>query len=178
MPASSKPEGRAPRRKATRADEVIAVPAEATERFFRSFERTARRWEIVVYSGLFVLALLMGYGFFLIYNLTNDMRAMVNRFDDPRITANLDKLSSDMASLSHNIELMTGHVKTMSRDTATMSSRMEAVKYMKSVDAELKQMNRSVFLMGGNMNRIRYDMSVMNRNVSRPLSIMNGFLPF
>jgi len=174
----TRPKDNSNRQKTAATGDIIALPADATERFFRSFERTARRWEIVVYSGLVILMILMGYGFFLIYNLTSDMRSMVSRFDDPGITANLDRLSADMASLSRNIELMTAHVAAMSKDTAKMATRMEAVGYMKSVDAELKRMNRSVFLMGGNMNRMRYDMSMMNRSVSRPLNFMNSFLPF
>ncbi len=160
-------------------------PTEAAERFFLGFEKSARRWERVVYPGMVILVLLMAYGFYLIYNLTNDMRIMVTRFDDPRIITNLDQLSTDLHSLSGDIHKMTTRVHAMSNDTLamskstrTMTELMESVKYMKSMDAELRKMNRTMYVMGGNVNYLRQDMAVMNRNISRPMSMMNSMMPF
>lgn len=177
---------------ASGAQPAVTIPLESAERFFKTFERSAKRWEMIVYPGMVILVLFMAYGFYLIYNLTYDMRSMVARFDDPQITANLDRLSGDMAALSANIEKMTRQVQLMAKDTRAMAgstaamqkntrdmtSLMASVKYMKSIDQELKRMNQSVYVMGSNMDRMRHDMTVMNRNVSKPFNMMNRFMPF
>ncbi len=178
---------------------TVAIPLESAERFFKTFEKSARRWEMVVYPGMFIVLMFMGYGFYLIYNITNDMRAMVSRFDDPEITTNLSALSQNLQALNANIAKMANRVDDMAKDTSAMSANtaamskstaemtayMESVKYMGSMDKELKKMNQSVYVlnysvkqMGGDISRIRRDMTGMNRSVSRPLNMMNKFLPF
>lgn len=178
---------------------AVTVPLESAERFFETFEKSARRWERIVYPGMFIVVVFMAYGFYLIYNITGDMRQMVARFNDPQITQNLGTLSKTLESLNKNINLMATRVDAMAKDTATMSSSttnmsrstalmtkyMESVKYMKSMDVELKKMNQSVYVMnqnvknmGGDMRVMRRDFTSMNRSVSRPLNMMNSFMPF
>jgi len=45
---------------------------------------------MIIYPGMILVVMFMAYGFYLIYNLTNDMRTMVARFDDPQIVSNLN----------------------------------------------------------------------------------------
>jgi uncharacterized protein YoxC len=177
----------------------VTIPLESAERFFETFEKSAKRWEMIVYPGMFIVVMFMAYGFYLIYNLTGDMRSMVARFDDPQITRNLNALSKTLESLNTNINLMASRVDAMAKDTgqmssstqkmsqstATMTKYMESVKYMKSMDTELKKMNQSVYVMNQNvrnmsndMRIVRRDMTNMNRSVSRPLNMMNSFIPF
>ena len=177
----------------------VTIPLESAERFFATFEKSAKRWEMIVYPGMFIVVMFMAYGFYLIYNITNDMRQMVTRFDDPEITKNMTQLSKTLGALNSNIGLMARRVKTMSDDTnimsknttamskstAQMSKYMEAVKYMKSMDIELKKMNQSVYVMnktvrtmGGDMSNMRRDFTSMNRSVTKPLNMMNSFMPF
>lgn len=181
------------------APQAVSVPLESAEQFFKTFEKSARRWEMVVYPGMFIVVMFMAYGFYLIYNITNDMRAMVSRFDDPEITTNLSTLSKNLQALNGNIAKMASRVDDMARDTSHMSANtaamskstaemtkyMESVKYMGSMDRELKKMNQSVYVMnysvkkmGSDISTMRRDMSGMNRSVSRPLNMMNKFLPF
>lgn len=181
------------------ASPAVTIPLESAERFFNTFENSAKRWERIVYPGMFIVVLFMAYGFYLIYNITGDMRSMVARFNDPQITKDLGNLSKTLESLNKNINLMatrvdamakdTGKMSTsttnMSRSTALMTKYMESVKYMKSMDTELKKMNQSVYVMnqnvknmGGDMRVMRRDFSTMNRSVSRPLNMMNSFMPF
>ena len=178
---------------------TVTIPLESAERFFATFEKSAKRWEMIVYPGMFIVVMFMAYGFYLIYNITNDMRQMVTRFDDPEITKNMTQLSQTLGALNSNIGLMARRVKTMSDDTkimsknttamskstAQMSKSMEAVKYMKSMDTELKKMNQSVYVMnktvrtmGGDMSNMRRDFTSMNRSVTKPLNMMNSFMPF
>jgi len=35
-----------------------------------------------------------------------------------------------------------------------------------------------MYVMGGNVNYLRQDMAIMNRNISRPMNMMNSVLPF
>ena len=189
-------------KKAKKAAEIspnVTIPLASAERFFDTFEKSARRWEMIVYPGMFIVVLFMAYGFYLIYNITNDMRSMVTRFDDPEITANLSTLSNNLQALNASIGKMADRVDSMAKDTramsintaamskstARMTAYMENVKYMASMDTELKKMNQSVYVMnrsvkkmGNDMARMRYDMTTMNRSVSRPLNMMNTFLPF
>ena len=181
------------------APQSVSIPLESAEQFFKTFEKSARRWEMIVYPGMFVVVMFMAYGFYLIYNITNDMRAMVTRFDDPKITSNLNALSNNLQALNSNIARMASRVDDMARDTnamsastaamskstAEMTTYMESVKYMGSMDKELKKMNQSVYVMnysvkrmGGDISRMRHDMAGMNRSVSRPMNLMNKFLPF
>ena len=181
------------------ASPQVTIPLESAEKFFSTFEKSARRWEMVVYPGMAFVIIFLLYGFYLIYNLTTDMRNMVARFDDPQITNNLIKLSEGIDSLNANIKLMSGSVVAMTNDTSkmslnmtkmtgnfdTMTGLMDSVTYMESMYKELKQMNQSVALMnrsvnamGRDMRRLGVDMSQMNRSVSRPLNLMNSFMPF
>lgn len=177
----------------------VTVPLESAERFFKTFERSARRWEMIVYPGMVLVIVFMAYGFYLIYNLTSDMREMVSRFDDPEITSNLTNLTKNIETLNSSISLMARRVASMSDDTAKMSTSttsmsrntadmaklMQTIKYMRSMDKELRKMNQSVYMMNGavrsmsnDMRFLRRDMGQMNRNVSRPLNMMNSFMPF
>ncbi|MGB5456237.1 MAG: hypothetical protein WBO18_09740, partial [Gammaproteobacteria bacterium] len=44
----------------------------ALSRLADTFDKSARRWEMVVYPSMFAFILLAGYGFYLIYHLTHD----------------------------------------------------------------------------------------------------------
>ncbi len=170
----------------------LNIPSVAAERFFNRFEKSARRWEMIIYPGMILVVVFMAYGFYLIYNLTNDMRTMVARFDDPQIVSNLNSMSNAMHSLSNNIKVMTNRVEAMSNDTHSMAINtkemtastkdmaklMQSVRYMRSMDIELKKMNQIMNVMGGNVNYMRQDMAIMNRNISRPLGMMNSVMPF
>jgi len=163
----------------------LNISSDAAERFFTCFEKSARRWEMIVYPGMAILVLFMAYGFFLIYNMTNDMRTMVARFDDPQIVKNLNGISTAMQSLSVDIRQMTNRVEAMSKDTSSMSTStgqiaqlMDSVQYMESINVELKKMNQTMFVMGGNVNYLRQDMAMMNRSISRPMGMINSIMPF
>lgn len=175
------------------------IPLDSAEKFFTTFEKSARRWEMIVYPGMVIMLLFLMFSFYMIYNLADEVSKMVARFDDPQITTNLTSLSKDLEALNSNIALMAQRVKVMSdhtnkmsvnmnlmtKNTNNMSKYMKSVQYMSSMNNELKKMNqsvnvmnRSVRIMGTDMNRLRHDMSQMNRSVTRPLNFMNSFMPF
>ncbi len=80
---------------------------------------------------------------------------------------------------------MSLNMKQMTKTTTQMAGLMDSIRYMKSMNGELKKMNqsvstmnRSVQVMGLDMRRLGNDMGQMNRSVSRPLNLMNSFMPF
>jgi len=185
--------------KATQTQQQVAIPMESAERFFNTFEKSTKRWEMIMYPGMVIVIMFMAYGFYLIYNITTEMRTMVARFDDPQIINNLGALSDNLQALNTNIAKMASRVDSMAKDTSRMSANttamststakmtkyMESVKYMGSMDRELKKMNQSVYVMnhsvkkmGSDVSRMTRDFSTMNRSVSRPLNMMNSFMPF
>ena len=115
----------------------------------KAFMASAKRWEMIVYPSLVMFIILAGYGFFLIYSLT---------MDASRISDDMSKIAIQMDSISKNMVVMT-----------------------QTVDSQSAAMNEMVVHMRGmnmSMNQMRYDFSVLNNSVSRPMSFMNTFMPW
>jgi len=121
-----------------------------------AFTASARRWEAIVYPSLFAFILLAAYGFYLIYNLTSDVRRVADHMEE--IVINMNEISVNMKVMSNNMVVMTQTLDTQS------SSMREMTYYMGNI-------NQS-------MVRMRYDIAVMNNSVSRPMQFMNTFLPW
>ena len=177
----------------------VAVPLASAERFFENFERSSKRWERIVYPGMVLVVLFLAYGFYLIYSLTGDMRSIVKRLDTPQMIENISNLSQSMKVLTGSIDLMARNVQTMAADTSAMSANTAAMSkstaamtkstaamnkkmnYLAKMDIMTRQMqamNLNLTAMNSDLRRMRYDFATMNRNVSRPLSMMNSFMPF
>ena len=55
-------------------DEALPLDmAACMDKFARTFEASARRWELIVYPSMLAFIVLAAYGFFLIYTLTGDV---------------------------------------------------------------------------------------------------------
>ncbi len=182
----------------------VEITLDAAESFFKSFERAARRWEIIIYPAMIGGVIMMFFGFYLIYNLSRDMRS-ISKHLDPNMGLHMSVLAGNMQSLTDNIHLMSQNIEEMTEKVSSMtvnlnqmnvkmnaiaemknvslrmsemSAKMDALAHMKSIDLQMAAMNKSIHVMTANMDRMRYDFSVMNRNVSRPLSMMNSVMPF
>ncbi len=183
---------------AGKGEECAGCFTTVLERFSNSFDKSARRWELIVYPSLFAFIILAMYGFFLIYSLTQDMRSMAVSMD-PKMGVNMATLSSDMRSIATNMKELTGEIRSMSRtvqamgvDTremtlriGTMTGQMEALAPMTANMAEMNRsmltmnrsvdvMNRSMFLVTGTVTHMGRDMNQM----SKPVSFMNAFMPW
>ncbi len=154
--------------------ETATIPIEALDRFVTAFERSARRWEMIVYPGLAALTMLMAYGFFLIYSLTSDIRMIAERFD-PQMGHHMTRLTEHMDSLSKSVEAMNLQVATMTTHTAEMKA---ISKNMDKIGRQLAEVNGKMTYITTDMGRMRYDMTVMNGNISRPMGFMNSFMPW
>ena len=178
--------------------EQVMLPADALDRFATSFERAARRWEFIAYPALMVLVVLLAYGFFLIYSLTNDIKTIAERFDPQmgehmeRMTASVDQLNRTIGVMNKQVTVMTAdasamldqmvvmneRINTMTDNTSAMSEQMVYLEHMQDIHNEMTAMNQKISFMTADMGRLRYDMSVMNQSVSRPMSFMNSFMPW
>lgn len=119
------------------------------ERLSTAFMASARRWEMIVYPSLFAFIILAGYGFFLIYSLSQDAHA----------------ISKQMVTMSRQME-------TISQNMVVIAQSMDAQNQtMSDMASNMRGMNTSI-------NQMRYDMAVMNQSVSRPMSFMNSFMPW
>ena len=149
-------------------------------RFLDTFERSARRWEMVVYPAMFAFIILAGYGFFLIYSLTNNMNTIASSFD-PKMAQHMSTLSENMQEMTENIAMMTDQVHNMSKEMKVISGQMDYLSAMKPISEQMAQMEYSMQRLSGNVEVIRYDMSMMNRNIhdiSRPMNMIDKFVPW
>ncbi len=161
---------------------------DALDRFAKTFEASARRWELVVYPALFAFVILAAYGFFLIYSLANDV-AVLARSVDTQMGENMATMSSNMKNLALNVEHMSESVNSMSSNINAMTKDIKTIatsvgsiaadtKVMKPLSDEITSISQSVHLMAIAIPMMQRDMSVMNQSVSRPLSFMNSFAPW
>ncbi len=168
----------------------ITLAPEAFERFSEVFENAVRRWERIVYPAMFVMVLVMAYGFFLMFNLANDMRI---------IAGQIAPMAGHVSVLSKNMEKLTGSINNMNQDMdiiakvmPEMNEKLTAMKEMTAMRAQVEIMNKRMLVMNAHMDGMNQQMSVMNgrmyrmtgnigemnRNVSRPMSFMNSFMPW
>jgi division protein CdvB (Snf7/Vps24/ESCRT-III family) len=77
-------------------------------------------------------------------------------------------ISDNVAQMSANVRTMAVSVDSISRDVTTLEPILTS---MRSMDQAIRTMT----LTTGNM---RDDMAVMNRNISRPMSFVNSFVPW
>lgn len=121
-----------------------------------AFTASAKRWEMIVYPSLFAFILLAAYGFYLIFSLTNDVSKVADYMES--IATNMNDVSVNMSAVSHNMVVMTQTVDSQS------SAMNEMTLHMRHMSVSMGQM--------------RYDLSVMNNSVSRPMQFMNTFMPW
>lgn len=171
--------------------DTVSMPVDSLDRFANSFERAARRWEFIAYPALFVLVVLLAYGFFLIYSLTNDIKLIAEKFD-PEMGIHMNEMATSVKSLNESILDMNAQIRTMASDisqmskhtnamrtnTTDMAAKMVHLEKMDGINNEMIAMNQKMGYMTQDMGRLRYDMSVMNNSVSRPMSFMNSFMPW
>ena len=149
----------------------VADADTALLRLADTFDKSARRWEMVVYPSMFAFILLAGYGFYLIYHLTHDIAVLshsVTRMATivsdatPRVTSDMRDMSQDMRDMSGEIRAMSIQMEAMK----PMSNNMANMTYTMS------NLNRSVYGM-------QRDMGGLNRTISGgPFGFMRDAVPF
>jgi methyl-accepting chemotaxis protein len=146
------------------------INAYAIDRLSQAFETSARRWELIVYPSLFAFIILAAYGFYLVFSLAKDVHYLAISVD-----SNMTVLASNMQSVSDNMGQLTANVRTMAVSVESISRDVSTLEPMLT---NLEAMDNSMQAMTYSMHNVRHDMSVMNRNISRPMSFMNTFMPW
>ena len=143
------------------------------DKFARSFEASARRWELVVYPSLLAFIVLAAYGFFLIYTLTTDVGRMARSIES--MVVSMDDVAEDLHTVSRDVRRISSTMLAVSNDVGSGTDAM------KEMLVKMDDMNKSVGVMTVPVYHMRDDMSRMNRNlheVAGPMKTMGGMFPF
>ena len=157
--------------------------AACLDNFSRTFEASARRWELIVYPALLAFVVLAAYGFFLIYTLSKDINTLA-RGMDPEMGKHLGHISESVIYLSENIRTMTRRVHDMSVSVDDMSGKMDELDHlepmlltMRGMNTSMGSMNHHIGTMTLTTDAMRYDVGRMG-NSMRPMNFMNNFVPW
>lgn len=140
------------------------------DRLSAAFETSARRWELIVYPSLFAFIILAAYGFYLVFSLAKDVHYLAISVD-----SNMTVLASNMQSVSDNMGRLTSNVRTMAVSVEAINHKVSTLEPMLT---SMDSMDRSMRSMTAVTGAMRTDMAAMNRNIGRPMSFMNTFMPW
>jgi hypothetical protein len=157
-----------------------AINTETMERFVSEFQRSARRWEIVVYPGLFAFVVLAAYGFYLVYSLTSDMRQVAQSVNNMNSTMNLvyarmDTMNTSMSNMTNTMDVMSDRLTNMTDTIGVMSTELETLEPMLGRMASLDNTIKTISVP---IQHMRNDMSHMTYTMGRPMNFMNRFMPW
>jgi hypothetical protein len=127
------------------------------DKFAKTFEASARRWELVVYPSMLAFIILAAYGFFLIYNLSNDIGRLANSMDT--VVNSMDHVAVNMTAVSGNVALMSGNLTHIATDTG------DGTQSMRDMLVRLDKMNTTMAVIAVPMYQIRNDMGRMSNNM-------------
>lgn len=147
-------------------EEMPGSMAACLEKFSRTFEASARRWELVVYPSLLAFIVLAAYGFFLIYTLTGDVARLARSMES--VVVSMEGVVSTMATVSGNVATMSTNLTSIADDVGEGSETMATI-------------NETMHVMTVPMYQIRHDMAGMNHHmhkVAQPMRMMGGMMPF
>ena len=143
------------------------------DKFARSFEASARRWELVVYPSLLAFIVLAAYGFFLIYTLTTDVGRLARSIET--MVVSMDDVAHDLRAVSENVGQISSTMVLVANDVGTGTDAM------KEMLVRIDNVNQSMGTMTVPIYHMRDDMSRMNRNmheVAGPMKTVGGMFPF
>lgn len=170
----------APKSRSAKMNESMEGMSVVFDQFARTFEASAKRWETIVYPLLFAFMLLAGYGFYLIYQLTEDVS---------KITGNMDAIANSMLQVSQHMQGVSGDMHSVSDNmhivTVDMGKIVAEVQNqdvaMTSMAVSLERMTRSMDTMSIAVYQMRGDTAFMGHNVQNatgPMRFMNTFMPW
>ena len=154
------------------------------DRLSEASETSASRWELIVYPSLFAFILLAGYGFYLVYSLTRDVHYLAISVDSNMtvMASNFQSVADNMNHMTSNIRMINGTLTEISTKVSTLEPMLTNMtsmdKSMDSMDRAMDSMDRAIKAMTVTTHYMGGDMHNINRNVSRPMSFMNSFMPW
>jgi len=134
------------------------------------FEASAKRWELIVYPSLFFFVLLAGYGFYLVFNLSQDIHHMAMSVD-----SNMNVMSSNMQVMADGVTDLSINVRTMTASVSDISDKASSLEPMLT---NIGSLDESIKSMTASTQHMQNDMSDINNNFSKPMGMMNKFMPW
>lgn len=166
--------------RSARMNESMEGMSVVFDQFARTFEASAKRWETIVYPLLFAFMLLAGYGFYLIYQLTEDVGKITKNMDV--IATNMVQVSQHMQDVSGDMHSVSGNMNTVTVDMSKIVSEVKNQDVaMTSMAVSLERMTRSMDTMSIAVYQMRGDTAYMGhsvRDATGPMRFMNTFMPW
>jgi uncharacterized protein YoxC len=147
------------------------------QRLSEVFESSARRWELIIYPSLFAFIVLALYGFYLIYNLQRDVHYLAISVDTNMTTlaGNMQSVSQNMGQMTNNIRAMTVSLDSIDRKVGTLEPMLTN---LGSMDDSMRQITPTIKSLNYAAHGMQHNMYQMNRDIGRPMRIMNTFMPW
>ena len=147
-----------------------AIPlnmAACMDKFARTFEASARRWELIVYPSMLAFIVLAAYGFFLIYTLTTDVGRLARSMET--VTVAMTDVSANMTAVSGNVAQISGNLSLIAYD---MGDGTDSIRNML---VKMDTMNTNIGVMTVPVYEMRNDMGHLSKNihdVSSPMKMI------
>lgn len=118
---------------------------------------------IIVYAGMTGFVILAIYGFFLVYQLTNDVHRAVAQTE--LMTQQMQAMTRIMANMHESVSVMGGDIKTMNSNTDSMNGSMA------QLASNMKHMTNTVALM-------QHSASNLDQSIGPVMGTFNRMMPF
>jgi uncharacterized protein YoxC len=138
---------------------------EHMERLARTFENSARRWEMVVYPAMIAFIVLAIYGFYLIFSLTKDVASLAR---------NVTVLTSSIDRMTNNMDSIVVNMNSIATNMVEMDDKMGE---LRPIRLQMEQMNHATHSMAMSAEGMHNQMGNMSYSM-RPLGKMGGFMPW
>ena len=147
------------------------------QRLSEVFESSARRWELIIYPSLFAFIVLALYGFYLIDNLQRDVHYLAISVDTTMTTlaGNTQSVSQNMGQMTTNIRAMTVSLDSIDRKVGTLEPMLTN---LGSMDDSMRQITPTIQSLNYAAHGMQHNMYRMNRDMGRPMRVMNTFMPW
>jgi hypothetical protein len=137
------------------------------DKFARTFEASARRWELIIYPSMLAFIVLAAYGFFLIYTLTTDVGRLARSMET--VTVAMTDVSANMTAVSGNVAQISGNLSLIAYDMG------DGTDSMRNMLVKMDTMNTNIGVMTVPVYEMRNDMGQLNKNihdVSSPMKMI------
>ena len=137
------------------------------DKFAKTFEASARRWELIVYPSMLAFIVLAAYGFFLIYTLTGDVGRLARSME--AVTTSMIDVSANMTAVSGNVAQISGNLSLIAHDMGNGTDSM------RDMLVKMDKMNSNIGVMTVPVYQMRDDMGHLSKNihdVSSPMKMI------
>lgn len=166
------------------ASPVARASGENMERFARTFEASAKRWELVVYPSLVAFIILAAYGFYLIYNLSRDVHQLVGHISimTTSVKQNMDTISDTMVDMAYKMDSlrpMSQDISRISGNVGSLSQSVENVSHdVGRMSQDVSTISQNTALMTTHTAQMGRDLWNMSQSIGKPLNTFNSFFPW